>query len=156
MLQILALDEVRHVEKPWGYEKWIADGAPNFRYALKHIFIRAPYKSSLQFHEAKEETNVIVSGRGKLHFSNQPIDVQKYQDGGYSQAELDALLATMEVQDLTPGMVFHVKPGYLHRVESVEDLLMVESSTVELDDVFRIHDDTNRPDGYIASEHNSN
>ena len=82
--------------------------------------------------------------------------LQVYQDGGYSQAELDALLATMEVQDLTPGMVFHVKPGYLHRVESVEDLLMVESSTVELDDVFRIHDDTNRPDGYIASEHNSN
>ena len=30
-------DSIKKVEKPWGYEKWIADGAPDFKYALKEI-----------------------------------------------------------------------------------------------------------------------
>lgn len=44
------MKDVRFVKKPWGYEKWIADGNPNFKYALKEIFLKAGNKSSLQFH----------------------------------------------------------------------------------------------------------
>ncbi len=50
-------------------------------------------------------------------------------------------------------MVFHVKPGIIHRVEAIEDLTLIESSTIELDDVYRIHDEWKRHDGKIESEH---
>lgn len=50
-------------------------------------------------------------------------------------------------------MVFHVKPGIIHRVEAVEDLTLIESSTIELDDVYRINDEWQRHDGKIESEH---
>ena len=54
---------------------------------------------------------------------------------------------------MNPGDIFHVKPGYIHRVEALTDLTMIESSTIELDDVFRLKDDSNRGDGKIDSEH---
>ena len=60
---------VKVVIKPWGYEKWIAPGKPNFKYALKEIYLKKGKKSSLQFHKKKEETNYILSGEGILHYS---------------------------------------------------------------------------------------
>jgi len=59
----------------------------------------------------------------------------------------------MRQKKLTPGVVFHVFPGIVHRVESISNLLMIESSTVELDDVYRLQDDTSRGHGKIESEH---
>ena len=50
-------------------------------------------------------------------------------------------------------MAFHVKPGIIHRVEAVEDLTLIESSTIELDDVYRINEEWDRLNGNIESEH---
>jgi SAM-dependent methyltransferase len=50
-------------------------------------------------------------------------------------------------------MVFHIKPGIIHRVEAITDLTMIESSTIELDDVVRLNDEWGRHDGKIDSEH---
>ena len=52
-IDIKELDEVKKVNKPWGYEKWIADGKPNFKYVLKEILFKSNFKSSIQFHEFK-------------------------------------------------------------------------------------------------------
>ena len=60
-IDIKELDEVKKVNKPWGYEKWIADGKPNFKYVLKEILFKSNFKSSIQFHEFKEETNYVQS-----------------------------------------------------------------------------------------------
>ena len=38
---------VKYVEKPWGYEKWIA---VTDAYALKEIFLKEGCRCSLQYH----------------------------------------------------------------------------------------------------------
>jgi len=152
-LEIKTMEQVKKINKPWGYEKWIADGSPDFKYALKEILFRANFKSSIQFHEFKEETNYIQKGKGVLHYSSVPIDIKKFRHGKYSEGEIDEIISNLQKQELTPGMVFHVKPGIIHRVEAVEDLTLIESSTIELDDVYRINDEWERHDGKIESEH---
>ena len=152
-VQILAIPQVKLVEKPWGWERWIADGTPTFPYALKEIFINAPHKSSLQFHQSKQETNYIQGGRGILHYSREPINVTDYLQGRYSKEKLDELAGSLEQRELMPGTVFHIFPGFIHRIEAVEDLTMIEASSVELDDIFRLQDDSGRGHGRIPNEH---
>ena len=52
---------VRRVEKPWGHEEHFAlvDG----RYCGKALHVTAGYALSLQYHEQKEETVAVQSGR---------------------------------------------------------------------------------------------
>jgi mannose-6-phosphate isomerase len=150
---IKKIHEVKKVVKPWGYEKWIADGSPDFKYALKEIFFKANFKTSIQFHEFKEETNYVQKGRGVLHFSSTEIDIEKFKNQEYTQENLENIINSMKKQILEPGIVVHVKPGTVHRVESIEDLTIIEASTVELDDVFRLNDEWNRNHGRIDEEH---
>ena len=124
-----------------------------FKYALKEILFRANFKSSIQFHEFKEETNYIQQGKGILYYSATSIDVKKFRQGRYSEDDINKIISNLQKQELTPGMVFHVKPGIIHRVEAVEDLILIASSTIELDDVYRINDEWKRHDGKIESEH---
>ena len=91
-IKVINVNEVKVVTKPWGHEKWIADGQPNFKYALKEIFLKAGNKSSLQFHRYKEETNFIQSGKGLLHMSDVKIDPDKFENNEYSKDEIAALL----------------------------------------------------------------
>ena len=112
------------VNKPWGYEKWLHQG----KYVFKEIFMKAGCQSSLQYHKEKEENNYIVRGVVELTV-----------DG--------------ETTRLTSGYSFHINPGERHRVKAITDILMVEASTPEVDDVIRIRDDYDRPDGRIESEH---
>ena len=79
-IDIKKIQDIKKVDKPWGYEKWIADGSPNFRYALKEILLKSKFKSSVQFHEFKEETNYIQKGEGILHYYPNPINFEKYQN----------------------------------------------------------------------------
>ena len=39
-IKITNIDDIKKISKPWGYEKWIADGSPDFNYALKEIFFQ--------------------------------------------------------------------------------------------------------------------
>ena len=152
-IDIKKIQDIKKVDKPWGYEKWIADGSPNFKYALKEILLKSKFKSSIQFHEFKEETNYIQKGEGILHYYPNPINFEKYQNNEYSDDEFEDILTNLKKQKLYPGMVFHIKPGIIHRVEAITDLTMIESSTIELDDVVRLNDEWGRHDGKIESEH---
>ena len=38
VIKITNIDDIKKISKPWGYEKWIADGSPDFNYALKDNF----------------------------------------------------------------------------------------------------------------------
>ena len=148
------IEDVKKVTKPWGYEKWIADGVPNFKYALKEIFFKMGYKTSIQFHEFKEETNYVQSGEGVFYFSENHIDVKKFQNHEYTKEEIKQIIENLKRIKLSPGAVIHVKPSTVHRVEAITDLTIVESSTIELDDVYRLNDEWNRGDGKIEQEHN--
>ena len=112
------------VNKPWGYEEWLGEG----RCVLKKIFMKAGYKSSLQYHEVKEEINYIISGRGVMLLG-------------------DTFLP------LEAGVSFHILPPTVHRVWAYTDITMIETSTPEVDDVVRLEDDYDRGNGRIESEH---
>ncbi len=154
-IEIKKIDAVKKVKKPWGYEKWIADGAPNFKYALKEIFFKSGFKSSIQFHEFKEETSYVQEGTGILYYFPDKINFEKYKKNGYSNEDIQNILNNFHHEELKPGMVYHIKPGIIHRVEAKTDLTLIESSTIELEDVIRINDEWGRDNGKINVEHNN-
>jgi mannose-6-phosphate isomerase len=111
-----AMADVTRVEKPWGYEvHW----AKTDRYVGKIIHIQRGHALSLQYHNIKDETIYLLSGR--LLFE---IDV----DG--------KLVAT----EMSPGQAVHVTPRTVHRMTAVEDCDVLEASTPELTDVVRLED----------------
>ena len=54
----------RRVDKPWGHELWFA---LTDRYAGKLLHVRAGQRLSVQYHETKDETSYLLSGRLLLH-----------------------------------------------------------------------------------------
>lgn len=108
--------DVARVEKPWGHELiW----ARTERYVGKILHVRAGESLSLQYHEQKEETLLLLSGSVRLTL----------RDGD------EGRVITME-----PGDAYHVPPRVVHRIEALEDADLAEVSTPELDDVVRLED----------------
>ena len=113
--------KVKTVIKPWGKEE-ILKIAP--KYVVKRITIKAGHRMSLQLHELKEETVYVLSGNLIVWSS---ID---FEDN----------------ETFCPGSVIHVPPRKVHRfgAPAEGDVIILECSTVELDDVIRLADDYNR------------
>ncbi|HEX5825034.1 MAG TPA: cupin domain-containing protein [Candidatus Limnocylindrales bacterium] len=113
--------ETRRVEKPWGHELiW----ALTDRYCGKILVIETGRRLSLQYHEQKDESILVVSGRLRLH--------------------LDDDRGVMTVRELDAGESAHVAVGRRHRYEAIERVELIEVSTPELGDVVRIEDDFGR------------
>ena len=144
--------DIKKVNKHWGYELWIADGSTT-PYASKRILFKAGNRTSLQVHEYKIETNYVLSGTGILHRSKEPLNIAQFLDYGMSAKQVEEYEATFDVIELSPGVVFNVTPGYVHRVTATTDLEFMETSTTELDDVIRLQDDQGRTHGRINHEH---
>lgn len=133
-------DEIYKVIKPWGHELWLNGQHQN--YAIKEIFIKAGTKTSLQFHNFKQETNVLFDGSAKLHFKiNSDVSNHKV-----TTADTSTVL-------IKPVSSVDVLPKTLHRLEAITDILLFETSTPHLDDVVRVLDDNKRPDGRLETEH---
>lgn len=107
--------------KPWGKEIWFAHTE---KYAGKILHINKGHRYSLQYHEKKEETQYIYSGKVKLIYGTDTNNLQE--------------------KILTPGDKIDVKPYTIHRLEGLEDSEVFEVSTPELDDVIKLHDDYGR------------
>ena len=108
----------RRVEKPWGWELiW----ALTETYCGKLLFVRAGQALSLQFHREKDESWYVQEGRAELEIG----------------APGDAM-PNSEI--VGPGAAFHLPPGTVHRVRAVEDTLLLEVSTPQIDDVVRLED----------------
>ena len=113
--------EQRHVPKPWGSEQiW----ALTERYCGKLIRISAGKRLSLQRHERKEESLIVLRGTLRLHLED---------DEGI-----------VRVVELGPGESAHVDTHRIHRFEAATDVELVEVSTPEIDDVERLEDDFGR------------
>ncbi len=109
-------EEATRVEKPWGFELiWAQTG----RYVGKVIHVRAGHALSLQYHNRKEETLLLWSGR--LLF------------------ELGTECRTRS-WEMQPGDRVHIAPGTVHRMTAIDDSDVFEVSTPELDDVVRLDD----------------
>ena len=110
--------EPRRVEKPWGYELiWaVADD-----YVGKILFVRAGHSLSLQFHNEKDESWYVQSGRAELELG----------DVGQGVLNTEVIVA---------GASFRFRPGTVHRVTALEDTTILEVSTPQLEDVVRLED----------------
>ena len=114
--------EPERIEKPWGWELlW----ARSDDYAGKLLFVREGCSLSLQFHREKDESWYVHSGRAEL------------QLGAPGAAVLDT-------EVVAPGACFRFPPGTVHRLRALEDTLILEVSTPQLDDVVRLADEYGR------------
>ena len=145
--------DIKRVTKPWGYELWVASDLNNKTYAMKEIFIKSGFKTSFQFHEYKEECNYIISGKGTLLLSENKIDFNKFKKNLYTNENLRDITHNLKSYKLEKCSSFHIQPLYIHSVISLENLTMIESSSLHLNDVYRILDEHGRGHGKIISEH---
>ena len=110
--------EVKKVEKPWGHELiW----ALSETYCGKVLFVKAGAALSLQFHNEKDESWLVHSGRAKLELG-----------------EVGQQVLHEEV--IGAGAAFRYRPGTVHRVTAIEDTTILEVSTPQIDDVVRLED----------------
>lgn len=100
------------VDKPWGREVWYAHEE---RYAGKIIEVTEGHALSLQRHERKQETMYLLRGRLTYHLNGSDHEMRE-------------------------GDCITIRPGDVHRVEALEDSVILEVSTPELDDVVRLED----------------
>ena len=107
----------RVVEKPWGSELIWAETSD---YLGKILRVNAGHALSLQYHEKKDETIHLLSGRMRFW-------------AGPSAESLTEI-------ELGPGESFHVTPGTVHRMEAVTDCEILEASTSHIHDVVRLED----------------
>ena len=153
MLEIQSFDSVKTVAKPWGWEKWIQPGNNIYPFVLKQLKLLAGQKTSLQVHQTKSESILILEGHGKIITFDGFFDCRKYLSNGYTEQDLIRIFDQLHTTILTAGTVIHTPPGTIHRMIAVTDLLYIEASTTELDDVIRLQDDNHRQHGRIDSEH---
>jgi mannose-6-phosphate isomerase len=114
--------EPRRVDKPWGWELIWAD---TDLYVGKILFVRAGQSLSLQFHNEKDESWYVESGRAKLELG-------------------EAGQGILSTEVIRAGACFHYAPGTVHRVTAIEDTTILEVSTPHLDDVVRLEDQYGR------------
>lgn len=148
----MSIQSPKTVTKPWGNELWIADGVRT-PYALKRILFKAGFRSSLQVHKYKYETNYVLSGTGVLQLRSELFNCEEYLASSQQSLILEESLQTLKDIQIRSGDVIDVKPGQIHRVIATTDLVFIEASTIELDDVIRLSDDASRGHGKIESEH---
>ena len=114
-------DIPRRVDKPWGYEIW---WALTDIYCGKILHVDAGQRLSLQYHEQKDETSYLQSGR--LLLTRGPSEDQ------------------LETTEVGPGTSWRNLPGDVHTIEAIEDSDVLEVSTPQVDDVVRLQDNYGR------------
>lgn len=108
--------EIKTVPKPWGHETiWALTDA----YVGKILHITAGHALSVQYHNVKDETVYLLSG--KL--------IYRVWDG-----------ETPREVGLEIGQAFRITPKTVHQMEAVTDCDILEVSTPHLDDVVRLQD----------------
>ena len=131
--------EAKVVMKPWGREVWINFrkgeniGDEDKKYIMKKLYIKKGTKTSFQYHNDKIETNFLIEGSVEAWFED-------------NEGHID-------VKVLEAGAIWSIPAGIRHRIVTLEDIVLMESSSPEVDDVVRIKDDTLRGDGRIQGEH---
>jgi len=113
----------KRIDKPWGYElHWVPADAP---YMGKIIHINAGARLSLQLHDEKQESWLLMNGQAAVLWEN--------DQGELVQTELEA------------GKGYSTKLGQRHRLIGITDCDVVEVSTPELGTTWRLEDDYARP-----------
>jgi mannose-6-phosphate isomerase-like protein (cupin superfamily) len=112
------VEPVRRVEKPWGHEEIFA--LVEGRYCGKALHVTAGHALSLQYHERKDEVVAVQSGTALFEVGESEDALESFEVG--------------------PGERIRLEPGVRHRITAVTDVVLLEASTTELDDVVRLED----------------
>lgn len=111
----------KFTEKPWGSETlW----AHTEHYVGKILKVHCGEQLSVQYHNHKDETMYVLSGKGIIYFyemrDNKPVIVNHVT--------------------LNKGDSIHIPPTTIHSVEAITDMEILEASTNHLDDLVRLRD----------------
>ena len=97
--------------KTWGRELLVAHTE---QYIAKVLWMRAGTSGPLQYHEQKDETFFLLSGRAQVKYRN-------------DQGEFVTVV-------MLPGDAYHVPPMAPHQVAAIDDCVFVEGSTPVFND----------------------
>lgn len=114
---------LRRIDKPWGYELHLVP--PNTPYMLKIIHINQGARLSLQVHDQKSESWILIDGEAKVIWEN---------------ADRELIETVLE-----KGKGLTTKVGQKHRLVGITDCDIVEASTPEMGITWRLEDDYARP-----------
>lgn len=120
-MQRKILSKIAIKPKPWGRETWFA-WTP--QYAGKILEIEKGHRFSLQYHEKKQETQLVIEGKMKFTY-------------GKNRAGLKSKI-------VKAGEKVDIPAKLIHRAEALEKTIIFEVSTPELDDVVKLEDDYGR------------
>jgi len=112
------------VEKPWGYE--LIFTPPEAPTVGKLLHLNAGCRFSLQYHEVKEETMVLVKGKASIFLGESKESIKK--------------------EEMILNYGYLITPKLIHRCEAVTDCDILESSNKESGTTVRLEDDYNRDD----------
>lgn len=111
------------ITKPWGFEiKLTADDLP---YTNKILFILAGQKLSLQYHDQKTETLTLLTGN--VNITTGPGKEQ------------------LTTSKMSSNFGYTINPNTIHRLEAIQDSVIIEASTPEVGTTYRLEDEYNRP-----------
>lgn len=114
---------VKRVKKPWGYElHWVPEDKP---YMGKMIHIKKGARLSLQIHDKKKESWILLNGKAKVIWDNSK----------------EELIET----ELENGKGYSTEIGQRHRLVGITDCDILEVSTPEVGTTYRLEDDYKRP-----------
>lgn len=113
---------IKKVDKPWGFE--LIFTSENLPYTSKLMHINAGKRLSLQIHDKKQETQILVNGKCNSIIEN--IDGE------------------METIEMIPNQGYTMMIGQKHRLQAVTDCDVFEVSTPEIGNTYRLEDDYSR------------
>src|SRR3990167_5489374 len=114
---------MQRIEAPWGFQEILEN---NGKYVIKLLYVKPGEQLSTQYHVKKQESMYCLQGEGCLTLETQgqpPLSI---------------------CHTLKKGVFHKIHPGVVHTLlcnnDSLEDLVMLECSTPELDDIVRLKD----------------
>jgi mannose-6-phosphate isomerase len=110
------------IDKPWGYEIILTE--KELPYTGKILHVDSGKRSSLQYHDQKTETLTLIRGGAILSLEDETGNLKNatmIRDQGYT-----------------------ILPNKKHRYSAITDCDIVEHSTPEKGNTFRVEDDYHR------------
>lgn len=104
---ILNAEQRVYVEQPWGHEDWLW----NTRYCGKKLVIKKGKESQWQYHRVRDKVFYVERGKILLTYG------------------WDENLANSATLTMTADMAFHIPPGMYHKVQGLEESLVLELGT---------------------------
>ncbi|MBI4080510.1 MAG: cupin [Candidatus Levybacteria bacterium] len=115
---------LKKIAKPWGYELLFT--TDNLPYTGKILHVNKGGRLSLQVHDEKQETQMLVNGRCFRIADNAKGELVK--------------------EEMQENVGYTNMAGQRHRLEAITDCDIFEVSTPERGMTYRLEDDYSRPD----------